>query len=173
MTPAAAIAALDRQIAAHGQNAKLERLSPAALGDVRVFFRGYRPEELSGGIQQGDSAAILSPTSLRASGLPGYQRIIAREQQAIGRDKRINGRIDPVTLDGIMARAMADAILLDWRGLTGADDQPEPYTKELATQLLTNPDFRPFQEAVSWAANVVQDARAERTEEAVGNSASA
>lgn len=106
---------------------------------------------------------------VRGFGNSDYQRIIAREQQVIGRDKRINGRIDPVTLDGIMAKT----ILLDWRGLTGADDQPEPYTKELATKLLTDPDFRPFQEAVSWAANVVQDARAKRTKEAVGNSASA
>lgn len=129
-------------------------------------------------IEQGDWVGQIPgmgdlELKVRGFGNSDYQRIIAREQQAIGRDKRINGRIDPVTLDGIMARAMAEAILLDWRGLTGADDQPEPYTKELATKLLTDPDFRPFQEAVSWAANVVQDARAERTEEAVGNSASA
>lgn len=102
MTPAGAIAMLDRQIAAHGQNAKLERLSPAALGDVRVFFRGYRPEELFGGIQQGDSTAILSPTSLKASGLPGLPAV--NWKLTISGRKRNVQAVEPVEMDGVLVR---------------------------------------------------------------------
>jgi hypothetical protein len=74
MTPARAIAMLDSQIARNGQTVML-RKGNAANGDadkpVRAFVRGYQPEELSGGIQQGDSTMVLSPTALAASGFAG------------------------------------------------------------------------------------------------------
>lgn len=68
MTPAAAIAALDRQIAAHGEDVFLRDQDAAddGTGDMkrRAFVRGYKPDELAGGVQQGDSTAVLSPTGL-------------------------------------------------------------------------------------------------------------
>ncbi|MDR7036114.1 hypothetical protein J2X36_000850 [Methylobacterium sp. BE186] len=69
MTPAQSIAALDRQIAQHGQDVQLRAAAadPDAAGaTVRAFVRGYRPEELGGGVQQGDTLMILSPTHLAA-----------------------------------------------------------------------------------------------------------
>lgn len=96
------IAKLDRQMAKKGQTAKLERLSPAAIGDVRVFFRGYRPEELSGGIQQGDSTAILSPTSLKTSGLPGLPAV--NWKLTISGRKRNVQAVEPVEMDGVLVR---------------------------------------------------------------------
>lgn len=69
MTPASAIAMLDRQLAAHGETVTLRRpvANAAAIEvDVLAFVRGYRPDELAGGIQQGDSEVVLSPTSLVA-----------------------------------------------------------------------------------------------------------
>jgi hypothetical protein len=81
MTPARAIAMLDAQIAKNGQTVLL-RKGNAANGDadkpVRAFVRGYQPEELSGGIQQGDSTMIVSPTALAASGFAGPLRRLDR-----------------------------------------------------------------------------------------------
>lgn len=69
MSPEQAIAALDRQIALHGQDVVLRR--GTADYPMRGWVRGYRPDELAGGIQQGDSDVVLSPTDLAAAGFPG------------------------------------------------------------------------------------------------------
>ena len=73
MTPEAAVAALGRQIAQSGQDVTLtfvETGSSAAI-PIRAFVRGYQPHELTGGIVQGDTLVVVSPTSLVvASRLP-------------------------------------------------------------------------------------------------------
>ena len=62
MTPAQAIAQLDRQMAKHGQviNFKRAAVTQAAVG----FVRGYKAEQLVGMITQKDREVIVSPTSL-------------------------------------------------------------------------------------------------------------
>lgn len=105
MTPATSIAALDRQIARHGQTVLLRKGS-AANGDadkpIRAFVRGYDPEELSGGIQQGDSTMILSPTALAASGFAGPIKRLDRVTIA-GRLRTIEVA-NPVTMDDQVVR---------------------------------------------------------------------
>ena len=70
------INALDRGLAARGEDVILRRISgsgPSATSiDVacRAVVRGYRPEKLVGGIAQGDSQVILSPSEIRSSGWP-------------------------------------------------------------------------------------------------------
>ncbi|KRE02593.1 hypothetical protein ASE61_15055 [Bosea sp. Root670] len=67
MTPAQAIAALDRQLAQHGETVTLQRLAGAAVAQevtVPAFVRGFAPQELVNGITQQDSKLILSPTDL-------------------------------------------------------------------------------------------------------------
>ncbi len=77
MTPAAAIAALNRQLALHGQHAVLRRSTWVGTTKtnfdvaIRITLRGYRPEELLGGITQGDSQVVLGPTEIAAAGWPG------------------------------------------------------------------------------------------------------
>ncbi|MDO1582427.1 hypothetical protein [Rhizobium oryzicola] len=63
MTPQEAIAALDKDIAAYGQPVTLKR--GALSVETRAFVRGYKPAELIGGLKQGDSAVIFSPTGLK------------------------------------------------------------------------------------------------------------
>lgn len=74
MTPEQAIAQLNRQIAANGQTVAL-RKATAKDGSqdkpLRAFVRGYKPDELAGGVQQGDSTVIVSPTELAKSGFAG------------------------------------------------------------------------------------------------------
>lgn len=67
MTPAAAIAMLDRQIAKHGQTITLRRVvvnAPAIEAAVRGFVRGYKPDEMTDDIKQGTSLVVISPTAL-------------------------------------------------------------------------------------------------------------
>ncbi|WP_246694785.1 hypothetical protein [Methylobacterium sp. WL6] len=62
---------LDRSLARRGEDAVIRRAigtSPATYAEapLRILIRGYKPEELSGGVVQGDSKVIASPTSLLA-----------------------------------------------------------------------------------------------------------
>lgn len=64
MTPAQAIAALDRQLSRHGQTIRLRR--GGATVDVKGFVRGFTADELisGSGISQDEDKVILSPSSL-------------------------------------------------------------------------------------------------------------
>lgn len=78
MTPETAIAMLDRQLAAHGEEIRLQRLT-LGPGGVQIpfevvcnaFVRGYAPDELVGGITQQDAKVIISPTEIIANDWPG------------------------------------------------------------------------------------------------------
>lgn len=71
MTPAQAIASLDRQLAVHGEAIKLRRGSkdvPITVIAVTGFVRGYKASDVvpGSGISQLDSKVIVSPTDLAA-----------------------------------------------------------------------------------------------------------
>ncbi|GEP12823.1 hypothetical protein MMMDOFMJ_4407 [Methylobacterium gnaphalii] len=69
---------------------------------MQVFFRGYRPDELAGGIQQGDSTAILSPTSLGASGFP--RPIKTNDKLTVAGRKRNVQAVEPVSMNDVLVR---------------------------------------------------------------------
>lgn len=111
MTPAAAIASLDRQLAAHGQWATLRRYSGTGTSrtptDVAVRIRAddYRPEELAGGIEQGATRVIMSPSQILAAGWPGpldWPRI-GDALVIDGREREVQSA-PPVRLDGVVVR---------------------------------------------------------------------
>lgn len=106
MTPAAAISMLDRQIRERGQDIALRKNGAAGDGSadatVRAFVRGYRPEELAGGVQQTDSQVVLSPSALVgtvfAAGAKRLDKILID-----GRLRNIEGA-NPVRLNGVIVR---------------------------------------------------------------------
>lgn len=74
------IAALDRKLAQVGEPVLLRRplgTSPQTFRDVTVkgLARGYAPNELVGGIIQGDSQVIVSPSEMIADGWPWPPKI--------------------------------------------------------------------------------------------------
>lgn len=107
MTPASAIAVLDRQLAAHGEDVTIYRASPAGnTGAIRAKVRGLRAEELRPGSSgvQGTFRAILSPTGLGAFGIPRTTDKLRRgsgEQRAIG-------FVNPIMLGGVLVRVEVD-----------------------------------------------------------------
>lgn len=62
MTPAQAIAQLDRQIGAHGQAIAFRRGTTEQ--SAQGFVRGFKPDELVGMISQADRMVVVSPTTL-------------------------------------------------------------------------------------------------------------
>ncbi|WP_232629163.1 hypothetical protein [Methylobacterium sp. Leaf118] len=102
-----------------------------------------------------------------------YRRLQTKLIDAVPRAKRQGGRMDPDEQDRITATCLNATVLLDWRGLEGEDGQPLPYSKDLASTLLSEAEFRRFREGVIWAASQVgeEQAEAERADE--GNSPTA
>jgi hypothetical protein len=103
MTPAEATAMLRRQLAAHGQDVTLQRVTQGPSGvpvkykvDCRAFVRGYQPAELVGGILQGDSKVIMSAAELEAQGWPGPNSSTTPTNQ----DRRIPRKGDDIIIMG-------------------------------------------------------------------------
>jgi hypothetical protein len=88
MTAQDAIDALDRQLAQVGTPIMIRRAAGTVIERPHVAFpRGYKPNELVGGLQQGDTLLVISPTDM--------PREFASEADMIRRgDKiRLTGRI--------------------------------------------------------------------------------
>lgn len=96
---------LDKQLAKHGQTAIFHRVLPdgsTVARSLRVFLRGYTPNELAGGIQQGDSAVTISGTGWKALGfddLPERNEALT----VAGRMRNIE-YADPVVINDVMVR---------------------------------------------------------------------
>lgn len=70
MTPESARTALARQMQKHGWIISLQRAGVPTV-DILCRIRDYRPDELVGGVIQGDRQAIIPAECLERAGWPG------------------------------------------------------------------------------------------------------
>jgi hypothetical protein len=106
MTPEKAIAMLDAQIEKHGQTVTLTRLVPNQASitlTCKAFVRGYKPDELSNGIIQGDSLAVISPTALIGSAFEDNLPAPVNKLTTAGRQRNI-GSVEPVYMNDVLVR---------------------------------------------------------------------
>lgn len=88
-----------------------------------------------------------------------FQRALARLQQP-HRRKLQEGTLDPKINQDIVCRAMAEGVLLDWRGVSRVDGSQVEYTVDNAVTLLKrDPAFR------DWVTEVATNAANFRHEE--------
>lgn len=111
------------------------------------------------------------------------KRYRSMQQTLIGafpRQDRVKGRIPPAAMDKINGTCLAATTLLDWDNLD-ADDSPGagepdrrliPYSQEQAKVFLTDPRYKPFYDAVVYAASIVGDEQEAVVEDDAGNSPS-
>lgn len=108
MTPAAAIAMLDRQLAAHGQDVIVRRYA-AATGNprpktdvpARAFVRAVKAEELIGSIAQTSSNVVLSPST---TGLSALLPLRTEDKIVIaGRERNVQV-VKPIEMAGTLVR---------------------------------------------------------------------
>src|SRR5215211_493115 len=93
---------LERQLAQHGEDIRLQRLTLGPGGtqipfevECRALVRGYAPDELVGGISQQDSRVILGPSEIIANDWPG-----ATITPAPNTDRRVPVRGDRAFIAG-------------------------------------------------------------------------
>lgn len=108
---------------------------------------------------------------LKVKGLnnKSYRKLERQLMGQIPRAKRIGGTLDSEEQDKILATCLWQCCLMDWEGVTGDDEQPLPYSKEMARKLLFDPEFRRFREAVVWASTIVVENRQADQEEIAKN----
>lgn len=100
MNSTAAIAMLDRNVAQHGQTVVLRRDTTDFT--VLAFVREYQPDEMVGGIAQGDTKVVLSPTQLVGS--PFEESVLRNDKVVIrGRVRNIQA-IEPVLMSDRLVR---------------------------------------------------------------------
>lgn len=101
------IAKLDRQIAKKGQDVVLRRVvedGDPVEAPHRAFSRGYRPDELSGGIQQNVSTLVMSPTNMPAAFATDETMISAGDRVVMRGRTRVIQNVDVVEMNGVVVR---------------------------------------------------------------------
>lgn len=103
-----------------------------------------------------------------------YRKLQGRLFDAVPRKERVRGRLSPAQQDRITGVCLRDACLLGWEnvegdGVIGEDGKPVEFSKKIADQLLTDPKYRRFYDAVIWAGSVVGEQESAEIEEAAGN----
>jgi len=107
---------------------------------------------------------------VRGTGSKIYTSVVSRLGRAVPKGQRNrDGSLLPETSLRIAGEAIHEAILLDWDGLSEGG-KPVKFDKDLAKKLLTDPDYRPFFDAVVLAATIVENGRGELAEELEKNS---
>lgn len=106
---------------------------------------------------------------VRGSQNADWRRMQAKLVDAIPRQKKLGGRIDPDEQDRLITSLLLNTCLLDWEGLDDEQGNPVPYDKDTARMLLTEPMYRRFREGVQWAANIVAEITDIDQKDAAGN----
>lgn len=137
--------------------------------DVNNFKRDVQRSE--GGEWVGELPAMGSlRLKVRGIGSKLYTAKQARLARAVPKsDRDSRGNVNPEMARRILGEAMHTTILLDWDGITDGG-KPIKYSDELAMKWLTDPEFSPFLEAVTYAAQVVENGNSDVTAAAVKNS---
>ncbi|HEX2554251.1 MAG TPA: hypothetical protein VHL98_11145 [Microvirga sp.] len=101
-----------------------------------------------------------------------YRRMQTKLLDAVPRAKRQGGRVDPDEQDRVTNQCLVATVLLGWENFEDQDGSI-PFSREKARELLSDPRYRRFRDAVIWAAVAVGEAQAADLEADQGNSQAA
>jgi hypothetical protein len=105
---------------------------------------------------------------VRGIGNSDYRKLQQKLIEGVPRSKRVGGRISQEDNDRISNECLVETVLLGWRGITNGG-KPLPFSKEKAREMIFEPDYRRFREAVIYAATLVADREDEAEKELSGN----
>ena len=113
-----------------------------------VTFRGNWPEPVQFKVRSTESPAFKM----------AFEKLLVALRQKHGDEPT-----PPDELQSKLGALYAEHLLLDWQGLD------EPYTPELALQVLTDPAYREVTNAIHWCATRVGQAKIQLIEAAAKN----
>lgn len=120
-------------------------------------------------VEEGIWVEVDDTTSLLIAriGNKRFNEIMTREQKPLRRAIR-NGTVPDSVQEKILVKALAGAVLLDWKGLT-IDGVEVEYSKQKCIEILSDKRYKDFREFVVEYAADAEQFREELIEEAVGN----
>lgn len=124
--------------------------------DIAAFKRDASAIEAGRWI---DDIPGFGDVRLKVRGLSSREFDYARSKllRALPRNERDrDGTPLPDAANRCFALALHESVLLDWDGIT-ENGEGIPYDPMLAKKWLTDPDFEPFRDAVTWAARVADN----------------
>ncbi len=108
----------------------------------------------------------LKVRGLTADSVIAYR---ASRERAVGRqDRHQDGTLKMAASYRVLCETLAEKVLLDWKGLTEKGKEIK-YSKEVARKLMLNPKMRAFHDAVTQAAQIVDNGYDEAKEDAAKN----
>lgn len=105
---------------------------------------------------------------VRSIDCPQHQRRVRKYASKNWRQMQ-SGKIDPVVEWAETGKALAETVLLDWKGILDDDGNEIPYSLGLATELMTKREWKEFRKAVSRVAEDEANFQAAVEAEAVKN----
>lgn len=108
---------------------------------------------------------------LRVRGLSSPTAIATRSRLERGvarKDRNHDGTLKPKASREIAGKILFESVLLDWDGLAN-EGEPQPYDRAVAEELLVDPDYSHFADAVGYAASIVDNGFEGQKDEAAKN----
>lgn len=78
---------------------------------------------------------------VRGAGNYDWLAVEERETRAIRLAERVKDRLPPALQRKVLISCILEAGLLDWRGVTDDEDKEIAFSKDIAAELLLDPDF--------------------------------
>jgi len=100
---------------------------------------------------------------------PDYRRALQLQVQKLRR-KYGNEVTPPDVQDKMMAELFVEHIINDLKGIEDDDGKTLEYTKEFGRKVMSEPQYRPLADFISWASTMVGDEHVDQMEEDAGNS---
>ena len=82
------------------------------------------------------------------AGNVNYKKALRRLYKPYAKSMRRGVDLAPEVEDRIQLDLMIDALLLDWRGMPGEDGKEEPFSKEAAKMLLSDPELKELKDEI-------------------------
>jgi hypothetical protein len=114
----------------------------------------------------------LENARLRVRGLnsPTVVALRSRKERLVSRKGRqADGSLKPDVAMRIFGEVLHEGVLLEWDGFT-MDGKPLPFDPDLAKTWLSDPDYMPFADAVTYAAKIADNTSSEDQEDLEKNS---
>ncbi len=137
--------------------------------EMNALERDYNEVESGSWVKDIPGAGDLE---LKVRGLSAEEVIsyrASRERAVPRKDRNPDGSLKMNAGYQVLCDTLVEKVLLDWKNLT-EDGKQVKYSKEVAKKLMANKRFRPFHDAVVYAASVVDQGQDAEREEAAGNS---
>lgn len=103
------------------------------------------------------------------AGNPNYKKVLRKLYKPYTKTMRKGVDLAPEVEERIQTDLLVDTLLLDWRGMPGENGEEVPFSKDLARELVTDPELKELREEIIGYSEEFEAFQAREDEELEGN----